>query len=185
MAEQAREQRFIQSLRDWGQVFMLTIWLQSIMTSAITTKITGRSPRVKVLSKEYRETRHDLMKKELAWVWNKFVREFPGEISTQERLTADMIILIRNQLAHCHISSGSEFALFLPKLSSQKLLDKLTMAGWIETPGHRASDPGMLIMREGDREWLARNTAMILDFSENPILRLTRAYGIDDAEACG
>ena len=36
---------------------MLTIWMQSIMSSAITTKVTGRSKRVKVLSKEPRDPR--------------------------------------------------------------------------------------------------------------------------------
>ena len=177
MAGQSRDQRFLQSLRDWGQVFMLTIWLQSIMTAAVTRKSTGRSKRVKVLSNEYREKRHDLMKKGLACVWKEFVREFPGEISTQERRTADMIILIRNQLAHCHIVPGNEFALFLPT-GSQNLLDKLKSAGSIETPSHPTSNPEMLIMREGDKKWLDRNTEMILDFAENTILRLTRAHGI-------
>ena len=96
---------------------MLTIWLQSIMTAAVATKSTGKSRRVKVLSNEYREKQHDLMKQGLAHVWQDFVREFPGEISKQESHTVDMIILIRNQLAHCHISSGNEFALFLPRPS--------------------------------------------------------------------
>ena len=184
MAEQSREERFLQSLRDRGQVFMLANWLQSIMTSAITTKIAGSSRRVNVLTREYLEKRNAPMKKGLACVWNEFVREFPGEISAQESLTAEMIILIRNQLAHCHISSGNAFALFLPKPSSRSLLEKLTREGWIETPSHGASNPAMLIIREDDQEWLGRNTAMILDFAENTILRLTRTHGIDDREVC-
>ena len=145
MAGQSRDQRFLQSLRDWGQVFMLTIWLQSIMTAAIATKSTGKSKRVKVLSNEYREKRNDLMKQGLAKVWQDFVREYPGEISKQESHTVDMIILIRNQLAHCHIVPGNEFALFLPA-GSQNLLEKLKSAGSIETPSHPTSNPEMLIM---------------------------------------
>ena len=163
---------------------MLTAWLQSIMTSAITTKVTGKSKRVKVLSKEYRETRDRLMKMTLAQVWEKFACEFPGETSAHEDLTADMIILIRNQLAHCHISPGNEFALFLPKPSSQRLLDKLKTVGWVETPIQGETDPEMLIMREDDKEWLDRNTKMILGFAENSILRITRAHGMDDFEMC-
>ena len=182
MVELNREQRFIQSLRDWGQVFMLTIWLQSIMTSAITTKITGRSRRVKELSKKYREKRNDLMKKGLPCIWKEFVREFPGEISTEESLTSDMIILIRNQLAHFHISTRNEFALFLPNSSSRSRLDKLKSEGWVEAPSHGASNPEILITRENDQQWLDRNTAMIIDFAENTVLRLTRVHGIDDLE---
>lgn len=182
MVEQNRDQRFLQSLRDWGQVFMLTIWLQSIMTSAITTKITGRSRRVKVLDKEYREKRNDLMKKGLPGIWKEFVREFPGKISTQESLTSDMIILIRNQLAHCHISTGNEFALFLPNSNSRSRLDKLKSEGRVEAPSHGASNPEILITGENDQQWLDCNTAMILDFAVNTVLRLTRAHGIDDLE---
>ena len=150
------------------------------MTAAITTKVTGGSQRDKVLSEQYRKKRNDLMKQTLTHVWNEFVREFPGVISPEESLTADMIILLRNQLAHCHVSSGNEFALFLPASGSQKLLAKLKREGWIETPDHGASNPEMTIMREGDTEWLARNTKMIREFTENPVLRLTRAHGIDD-----
>ena len=128
MAERARKDQFLQSLRDWGLVFMLTIWLESIMVSAIATKVTGTSQRAKVLTREYKKTRHDLMKKGLAGVWREFVRVFPGEVSTEENLMADMIILIRNQLAHCHISGGREFALFIPT-SSQKLVDRLKGRG--------------------------------------------------------
>lgn len=180
MAERAREEQFLKSLADWGQVFMLTIWLQSILTTAITTKVTGGSQRDRVLSEPYRKKRNDLMKQTLTHVWNEFVREFPGRISREESLAADMIILLRNQLAHCHISSGNEFALFLPASGSQKLLDKLKREGWVETPDQGASNPEMTIMREGDAKWLARNTRMIIEFTKNPVLRLTRAHGIDD-----
>jgi len=159
---------------------MLTIWLQSILTSAIAAKVTGGSPRDSVLSEQYRKKRNALMEKSLTPVWKEFVREFPGAISPEEHLTADMIILLRNQLAHCHISSGNEFALFLPTTGSQKLLDKLKREGWIETPDHGASSPEMTIMREGDRQWFAGNRKMILGFAENTVLRLTRAHGIDD-----
>ena len=180
MTERAREDQFLQSLADWGQVFMLTIWLQGIMTSAIAAKVTGGSPRSSGLSEQHLKTRNDLMKKGLTSVWKEFVREFPGAISREENLTADMIILLRNQLAHCHISSGKKFALFLPTTGSQKLLDKLKREGWIETPAHGASTPEMTIMREGDRKWFASNTRMIQGFAENTVLRLTRAHGIDD-----
>jgi len=37
------------------------------------------------------------MKQTLTHVWSDFVREFPGGISPEEGLTADMIILLRNQ----------------------------------------------------------------------------------------
>ena len=171
MADQVREQRFKQSLRDWGYVFMLAVWLQSIMASAIAKKTASTR-------------RNDLMKKEMAATWKEFKREFPGSVTMHEELAADMIIFIRNQLAHCFISSSRGFALFLPKPSSQRLPDKLKSAGWVETPDDGASAPEMLIMREGDTEWFDRNTAMILNFSENTILRLTRAHGIDDAVIC-
>ena len=183
MSDYSRDQQFVRSLRDWGLVLMLTIWLESIMVSAIATKVTGTSRRTKVLTKEYKKTRHDLMKKGLAGVWQEFVRVFPGEVSTEENLMADMIVLIRNQLAHCHISGGREFALFLPT-SSQKLLGRLKSAGWIKIPDDAAADPELLVMREGDTEWFDRNTAMIFGFTENTILRLTRAHGIDDSEVC-
>ena len=42
----------------------------------------------------------------------------------------------------------------------------------------------MLIMREGDRRWFEKNRAMVTEFSENTILRVTRAHGIDDAAIC-
>ena len=179
MAERAREEQFRQSLRDWGQVLMHTIWLQSIMTEAITTKATGGSPRDRVLSEEYIKIRNDLMEKKLACVWKEFARQFRGEISPEEYLTADMIILLRNQLAHCHILPGNALALFLPT-ASQTLLDKLKGEGWILTPDHVASNPEMTIMREGDREWFTHNTEMITEFLKNPVLRLTRAHGIVD-----
>ena len=177
MADQVRAQGFVQSLRDWGYVFMLAVWLQSIMASAIAKKTAGTS------GKEYLKRRNDLMKEEMATTWKKFMRELPGSITMQEELAADMIILVRNQLAHCFISSGREFALFLPKPSSLRLLDKLTSAGWVEPPDG-ATNPEVLIMREGDTKWFNRNTAMILNFLEHTILRLTRVHGIDDSEIC-
>lgn len=179
MAEQVRAQRFVRSLRDWGQVFMLAVWFQSIMASAIARKRSGGDHN------EYLKARNDLMKETSAIaIWECFKREFPGEITEQEELTADMIILIRNQLAHCFVSSGTGFALFLPKPRSRQLLDRLTSAGWVEIPDSGASDPETLIMREGDRRWFYRNTAMIETFSENTILRLTRDHGIDDGAIC-
>ena len=123
------------------------------------------------------------MRTTLARVWERFRREFPGEVSEQEELAADMIKLIRNQLAHCQISSGNEFALFVPT-GSKHLLDRLKTAGWVKTPRQGTSNPEMLIVREGDKEWLDRNTKMIVDFTRNTILRLTRAHGIDDFEVC-
>lgn len=158
---------------------MLVVWLQSIMASAIARKRSGGGDH-----SEYFKARNDLMKKDAAAIWGCFKREFPGEITEQEELTADMIILIRNQLAHCFISSGTGFALFLPKSSSERLLDRLTSAGWVEIPDSGASDPEMLIMREGDRMWFDSNTEMIKTFAENTILRLTKAHGIADEEIC-
>jgi len=177
MADQVREERFNQSIRDWGYVFMLTIWLQSIMISAIAKKMT--SSRQDELTK-----RNELMKKDMARTWREFKDSFPGNVTTDEELVADMVILIRNQLAHCHISSGRGFALFLPSQTSQILLEKLKNAGWIEAPTAGASVSEMIILREGDTEWFARNAEMIRNFSENTILRLTRAYGVDDSAIC-
>ena len=144
---------------------MLAAWLQSIMASAIAKKRSGCGDH-----SEYLKARNDLMKKETAAIWRCF--------------TADMIILIRNQLAHCFVSSGAGLALFLPKPSSRRLLDRLKSVGRVEIPDSGASDPETLIIREGDRRWFDRNTAMIVTFSENTILRLTRDHGIDDVAIC-
>ena len=179
MVEQTRQQRFVRSLRDWGCVFMLAVWLQSIMASAIASKSSGDGSH----GGGFLKTRNDLMKENMAAVWSGFKSEFPGQITEQEDLTADMIILLRNQLAHCFISSGKELALFLPT-SSQKHLDRLNRAGWIEVPDDAASDPAMLVLREGDAKWFDRNTSMILNFADNTVLRLTRDHGIDDLAIC-
>ena len=156
---------------------MLAVWSQSIMTSAIAKKAT--SSRQDELTK-----RNELMKKDMAPIWKEFKDSFPANITAHEELVADMIIFIRNQLAHCHVSSGRGSALFLPRQTSKKLIDKLKSAGWIETPTAGVSTPEMLILREGDKEWFDKNTAMIINFSENTILRLTRAHGIDDSAIC-
>ena len=179
MAEEVRAEGFLRSLRDWGLVFMLLVWLQSIMASAIARKSSVGGDRG-----EYIKARNHLMKKEMAAIWSGFKRQFPGEITEDEELMADMIILIRNQLAHCFVSSGTGLALFLPKASSRKLLERLTSAGWIEIPRSGASDIGALVMREGDRRWFERNTAMIEGFAENTVLRLTRDHGIEDGAIC-
>ena len=187
MATQGRALQFNHSLREWGNVFMLTVWLQSIMTSAIAMKDV-ESTRVGTIvtpDPEYFRTRNRLMKEEMSGIWSKFQCTFSHSVITKdEELTADMIILLRNQLAHCFISSGRGFALFLPKPSSQKLLGKLKEEEWIDRPRDAESDPVMLIIREGDKEWLAKNAAMITGFLENTILRITRAHGIDDATVC-
>ncbi len=158
---------------------MLTVWLQSIMASAIARKSSEGGSHGGFL-----KTRNALMRKEMAAVWRGFKSEFQGEITEQEELTADMIVLLRNQLAHCFISSGKELALFLPTASSRRRLDRLNSAGWIEVPNEGASDPAMLVLREGDSKWLERNTSMILNFADNTILRLTRDHGIDDLAVC-
>ena len=166
---------------------MLTVWLQSIMASAIAMKKTGGNPKVAAhgtRSKDYLKIRNEFMEKDMAATWKVFQQLFPGEITKKEELTADMIILIRNQLAHSFISSGTGFALFLPRPSSQRLVNRLTSAGWIETPDEGVSNPEMLIVREGDSEWFDRNKNMIRDFAEKTIHRITRAHGIDDAEIC-
>ena len=134
-----REFRFMESLHNWGNVLMLAVWSQSIMTSAIAKKAT--SSRQDELTK-----RNELMKKDMAPIWKEFKDSFPGNITAHEELAADMIIFIRNQLAHCHISSGRGSALFLPRQTSKKLLDKLKSAGWIETPTAGVSTPEMLTL---------------------------------------
>ena len=187
MATQGRGLQFNHSLRDWGYVFMLTVWLQSIMTSAIAMKDVGSTTVGTIVNPdpEYFETRNGLMKEDMSNIWRKFKCRFPRSvITTDEELTANMIILIRNQLAHCFISSGRKFALFLPKPPSQKLFAKLEESGWIDRPRDAAPDPVMLVIREGDKEWFDRNVAMITGFSENTILRITRAHGIRDATIC-
>ncbi|MYE44790.1 MAG: hypothetical protein F4X79_12285 [Acidobacteria bacterium] len=179
MVDQARHEQFVQSLRDWGCVFMLAVWLQSIMASGIAKNGSRDGGRSK-----YLKTRNNLMKKEIGAVWTEFKREFPGEITAQEELAAHMIILIRNQLAHCLISSGKGLALFLPKERRQERIKRLISAGWIGVPDDAAFDPAMLVLREGDREWFDRNTSMILNFADNTVLRLTRGHGIEDLAIC-
>lgn len=158
---------------------MLAVWLQSIMAAAIAKKGSRDGNRA-----EYRKIRNDLMRKEMGAVWTGFRCEFSGAITEQEELVADMIILIRNQLAHCFISSGTQLALFLPNPRSQERVERLDSAGWTKVPDDAASDPAMLVLREGDGEWLDRNTSMILSFVENTVLRLTRDHGIEDAAIC-
>ena len=175
------KRQFTNSLRDWGYVFMFTVWLQSIMTSAIAIVASTKVGTKVISDPEYFRTRNDLMTQDLSKIWEKFKDSFPrSTITTDEELIADMIILMRNQLAHSFISSGRKFALFLPT-SSQKLLDNLEEAGRIDTPPDAASDPVMLVIHEGDKEWFDKNVAMIDGFLANTILRITRAHDIDDA----
>ena len=158
---------------------MLTIWVQSIMVSAIARKSSGSTRGTKFL-----KSRNDLMKKALATVWTRFKNEFPGEITKDEELAADMVILLRNQQAHCYISSGKELALFLVRGSSQRRIARLESAGWIEVPDNVSSDPAMTVLREGDKVWVDRNTSMILGFATNTVLRLAGQHGIKDVEVC-
>ena len=187
MATQGRELQFYHSLSAWGHVFMRTVWLQSIMTSAIAMK-DAESTRVGTIvnpDPEYFRMRNRLMKEGMQNIWSEFKCKFCNSvITTDEELTAITIILLRNQLAHYFISSGREFALFLPIQSSKKILGRLKEAGWVDRPRGAESDPEMLVMYEGDKEWFVKNVAMITGFSENTILRITRAYGIDDATVC-
>lgn len=165
---------------------MLTVWLQSIMASAIAMKDV-ESTRVGTVvnpAPEYFRTRNRLMTEDMSSTWSKFQCTFPSDLTQVEEQTADMIILLRNQLAHCFISSGREFALFLPRRSSKNRLDRLLTAGRISRPRDAESDPMMTVIYEGDKEWFAENEAMITRFSENTILRITRTYGIDDATVC-
>ena len=167
---QDRIQEFGESLQNWGYVFMLTVWTQSVMASAVAKK-TGR------------DKPENLFDTNMKGTWTNFRKYFSGSVTAEEALTADMIILIRNQMAHCHISSGRENTLFLPNETSKPLLEKLKEAGWV-LASPEAHEPEMLVMREGDTEWFERNTAMILHFSENTILRRTRLHGIADSAIC-
>ena len=135
MTMQDRAAQFVGSLRDWGCIFMLAVWLQSVMVAAIAMKGAGNRREGSIIHPdgEYFRKRDELLKREMSCVWDRFKEEFPAELTEEEELVADMIILIRNQLAHCHISTGREHALFLPKASSEKLLAGLKNAGWIET----------------------------------------------------
>ena len=185
MASQDRYRKLVQSLRDWGYIFMLIVWQHSIMASAIAMKNVGSTRTGSVINPdpEFFEKRNSLMKQDMSSVWNAFRGEFPARFTSDEELAADFMILLRNQLAHSHISTGREFALYLPTPSSRKLVHRLTGAGWIATKPN-VSNPEMLILREGDKRWFVQNQAMITNFSENTILRATRAYGIDDAAIC-
>ena len=185
MASLDRHRKLVQSLRDWECIFMLIVWQQSIMASAIAMKNVGSTKTGSIINPdpEYFEKRNSLMKRDMSSVWSSFRCEFPATFTRDERLAADFMILLRNQLAHCHISTAREFALYLPTRSSRKLIDRLKEAGWI-APTPNVSNPEMLILREDDKRWFVQNQAMITDFSENTILRVTRAYGIDDAAIC-
>ena len=185
MESQDRHRKLVQSLRDWGYIFMLLVWQQSIMASAIAMKNVGSTRTASIINPdpEYFEKRNSLMKQHMSSVWTSFRREFPATFTRDEELAADFMILLRNQLAHCHISTGREFALYLPTRSSWQLIDRLKEAGWI-APTPNVSNPEMLVLREGDKRWFMQNQAMITDFSENTILRVTRAYSIDDAAIC-
>ena len=184
MTTQDRESQFNHSLREWGNIFMLTIWLQSIMTSAIAMKDV-ESTRVGTIvtpDPEYFRMRNSLMEEDMPKIWSEFKCKFSHSVITKdEELRADLIILLRNQLAHSSISIGRGFALFLPTRSSKKLLSRLKEAGWVDRPRGAESDPVMLALREGEKEWATKHAEMITGFMENTILRITRAHGIDDA----
>ena len=177
-----RAQMFDDALRDWGYVFMFAVWLQSIMACAIAMKRAGASdlaaPRG-TRSREFCETRDGLLQMGMAGVWREFKAAF-GAVSPDEEHTAAMIILIRDQLAHCAVSSGTGYGLFAPKRSSRQRLESLKDAGWIEIPREGVATPEVTIVRAGDRKWHDTNIAMMQGFAENTLCRLTRAHGIDD-----
>ena len=76
-ARKNREGEFVQSLRDWGEVFMLTIWAQSIMCHAIAEKTaTGGVTAI--------ERRDELMKKSISEHWKELQLTFPGPVSRKE-----------------------------------------------------------------------------------------------------
>ena len=162
---------------------MLTVWLQSILTSAIAMKRAGIKHVSKTMASDdaFRRKRIQLMEQDLSSVWRSFIGEFGEGISEHEAHIAEMIILVRNQLAHCHISAGRGFALFLPKPSSRKLIKSLDRLGWIEIPKEGKSNPESLILREGDAKWIEKNKAMILSFAEHTVLRVAKSHGIDEA----
>ena len=93
-ATQERALQFVQSLRDWGHIFMLTVWLQSIMASAIAMKDVEYTRTETAINphREYFRRRNRLMKEELSTIWRKFTTQFPDSVTREERLVADMII---------------------------------------------------------------------------------------------
>ena len=95
MATQGRELQFYHSLSAWGHVFMRTVWLQSIMTSAIAMK-DAEGTRVGTIvnpDPEYFRMRNRLMKESMQNIWSEFKCKFCNSvITTDEELTAITIM---------------------------------------------------------------------------------------------
>ena len=161
-------------MNSWGYVFMMTGWIQSAMVSAIAAR---KNPDSR--SREYLNRRNELIGKSLPKTWAEFKKTFPtDDISEGEEHQVKIMYVIRNLLAHVHISTGRGFGLLKPKAgkgSTEEAVKELVEAVWIEEP---ADSSGFLILRENDVSWYEKNIEMITQFAETTITRMARKHGV-------
>lgn len=178
-----REKRFAEALKTWGFMLMSINWVNSIMVSALATRACddklARS-RGKV-SEGFKRKRAQMMTKSLTEVWVEFTSEF-GKAQGDEQARLETLALIRHQLCHLWISSGREFGLFMPRGSGTRLLRAVERTSAMRVRTEEIGMPEMLIIREGDYEWINSNLELAYQFMEKSVLERTRRHGIQDSE---
>ena len=160
-------------------------WANSIMVSALARracddKLARSRGRV---SEGFKRKRAQMMTKSLTEVWVEFTSQF-GKAQGDEQVRLDTLALIRHQLCHLWISSGREFGLFMPSGSGTRLLREVERTSAMRVRTDNIARPEMLIVREGDSEWIDSNLELAYQFIEKSVLERTRRHGIQDSEIC-
>lgn len=180
-----RDERFTEALMTWGLMLMSINWANSIMVSALARracddKLVRSRGRV---SEGFKRKRAQMMTKSLTEVWLEFTLQF-GKAQGDEQERLDTLALIRHQLCHLWISSGREFGLFMPSGSGTRLLQAVKRTTAMRARNDDIAMPEMLIVREGDSEWIDSNLKLVYQFIEKSVLERTRRHGIADSEIC-
>ena len=168
-----------------GYLFMLITWQQSIMMTAIAASDVRFTPDGALDPRDrenFLNTLHALMRSTLSHTWNRFKEAFPDAVTECDDHTFEAVRLLRDQIAHSHIRSGNSrgVALYLPNRE-----DRIPAFAENHPVVEHEDDavPRMLVWHD-DEHWFDTNRALVLQFAEGTVLRITRAHGIPDSQIC-
>lgn len=102
-----------------GIIFMFTVWLQGQMSDLVIFKnnpnlISDFVENPACVPPEFHSIRISYWEKDFGSVKNEFKKSFSDVLTDDEKKDIEVLYLLRNAIAHAHVSIGRDYILYRP-----------------------------------------------------------------------
>lgn len=164
-----------------GELLMLSAWIQGQMSDLLVLRenpaqlaeFISSPARVPTQVSVKRSKRWDMM---FAAVAAEFEVTFRAQLSNQEIQDLRAIGILRNALAHAHVSMGREYLLYRPSGSANRVRRIIEMLGLQEVP--EQSDPVVIKLTLWNDARYLETFSMFTRMDQACLARIAREIGV-------